>query len=641
MSKTTSQSYRKFLPQPIGQRQRGIQTNIETIRRLQLESKLEGHSGCVNCLQWNHSGRLLASGSDDRNVIVWDPFKSPHKRHSIETGHDGNIFSVKFMPDFSDSSLATGASDASVKLIDIRTNAKLLDCKLCHHDRVKRLAVHPNEPHVIWSASEDGCILQYDTREHHCCSASNPKNILIDLKTAAFGCLAAKCIDINPVRDEMIAVGANDVHIRLFDRRYVRHDSWESCTAYFTPGHMIKRANSRSFGTTYLAFSPDGSELLANIHAEQVYLFNTYAPQEPYKSFNGTAKQLFLDLPSEPIVRRSSLKIRSQSHWDKLRKYCTPSELPDKYKTTFNNLEAKLQTKERLALEEFGIVNDMLSDCKNCSELYELRAAALVNRRWRGDLYQAIRDCCYALALKPANSKVLEILSLASHHSGDKESSRAIDRMLNHHHGLDTPDDTDSSMDDDDSAMEFYENIAIREISAILPEQFNQSSGLSSRALLPALLGVNPNDIHKMTNTFSELVKQETERASAAFDYTKRYLGHCNMNTDIKEANFFGDFIVAGSDDGAFYIWDKNSTNLMKAVYGDMQILNCLQPHPSICMLATSGIESSVKIWSPSGKICQDVQSMEQRCQENQNFIISDPLEAMIMRLYPPNQRDS
>lgn len=636
MSNTTSHRVPQSKFVPLGHRQRGLQATTDSIRRLNLESRLEGHSGCVNCLQWNQNGRLLASGSDDRDVVIWDPFKGL-KRTTIQTGHDGNIFSVKFMPDFSDSSIATGASDGSVKLIDISTNEKLLDCKTCHQDRVKRLAVHPNQPHVIWSASEDGCILQYDTRERHCClSTTTPKNILIDLKTAAFGCLAAKCIDINPIRDEMIAIGANDVHVRLFDRRYVRPDSWESCTAYFTPGHMIKKANSRSFGTTYLAFNQDGSELLANIHAEQVYLFNTYEPQEPYKSFNNTAKQLFLDLPTEPIVRKSALKIRSQSRWDNLRSYCKAREqLPEKYTDIFKNLETKIQTKERLVLKEFGIINDMLIECKNCSELYQLRAAALVNRRWRGDLYQAMRDCCYALALKPGNLKTLEILSRASHHSGDKESARAIDRALNQ--GPETPEDTDSSMDDDDSAMEFYENIAIREISAILPGHI---SSLSSRTLLPTLLGVNSNDIHKMTDTFSDLVRQETERASAAYDYTKRFYGHCNMNTDIKEANFFGDFIVAGSDDGAFYIWDKNSTNLIKAVYGDMQILNCLQPHPSICMLATSGIEPAVKIWSASGRICQDVESVDQRCQENQNFIISDPLEAMIMRLYPP-QRDN
>lgn len=37
---------------------------------------------------------LLASGSDDVQVILWDPFLHRSKT-IIRTGHQGNIFSVK------------------------------------------------------------------------------------------------------------------------------------------------------------------------------------------------------------------------------------------------------------------------------------------------------------------------------------------------------------------------------------------------------------------------------------------------------------------------------------------------------------------------------------------------------------------
>lgn len=32
---------------------------------------------------------------------------------------------------------------------------------------------------------------------------------------------------------------------------------------------------------------------------------------------------------------------------------------------------------------------------------------------------------------------------------------------------------------------------------------------------------------------------------------------------------------------------------------GDESIVNCVQPHPNSCFLATSGIDSQVRIWSP------------------------------------------
>ena len=37
---------------------------------------------------------LLASGSDDVQVIIWDPFRQK-ALSTIRTGHNGNIFSVK------------------------------------------------------------------------------------------------------------------------------------------------------------------------------------------------------------------------------------------------------------------------------------------------------------------------------------------------------------------------------------------------------------------------------------------------------------------------------------------------------------------------------------------------------------------
>ena len=64
------------------------------IERLGLDFELSGHAGCVNCLEWNNDGSILASGSDDFHVMLWDPFRRK-KMTDIDTGHQGNIFSVK------------------------------------------------------------------------------------------------------------------------------------------------------------------------------------------------------------------------------------------------------------------------------------------------------------------------------------------------------------------------------------------------------------------------------------------------------------------------------------------------------------------------------------------------------------------
>ncbi|KAJ3616243.1 hypothetical protein Zmor_011968 [Zophobas morio] len=38
-----------------------------------------------------------------------------------------------------------------------------------------------------------------------------------------------------------------------------------------------------------------------------------------------------------------------------------------------------------------------------------------------------------------------------------------------------------------------------------------------------------------------------------------RYFGHCNVDTDIKQAVFYGSCIMGGSDDGRMFMWDKVS----------------------------------------------------------------------------------
>ena len=57
--------------------------------------------------------------------------------------------------------------------------------------------------------------------------------------------------------------------------------------------------------------------------------------------------------------------------------------------------------------------------------------------------------------------------------------------------------------------------------------------------------------------------------------------------------------IVAGSDDGRFFVWDKKTANILRVMMGDESIVNCLQAHPFTSMMATSGIESVVRLWAP------------------------------------------
>lgn len=276
-----------------------LQAAPQFIDRLELEATLEGHNGCVNCLEWSENGQRLASVSDDQHIMIWDPFK--HQRLTdITTPHHNNIFSVKFLPQSRDTKVATGAGDSYVYVFDVNNSTDPIWSCHCHKLRVKRLTTAPEHPHMLWSSGEDGYVLQFDIREPHSCSYGS-KVVLLDLNDEICKNREVKCVSINPRRPELLAVGTNDPYARVYDRRMIslsktmKHDEELdtspvdnvpiNCATYFCPGHFKKHARSNSIiqqkAITYLTFSPDGTELLVNMGTEQIYLFDVVGAKEP------------------------------------------------------------------------------------------------------------------------------------------------------------------------------------------------------------------------------------------------------------------------------------------------------------------------------------------------------------------------
>ncbi|KAE9457359.1 hypothetical protein C3L33_10732, partial [Rhododendron williamsianum] len=96
----------------------------------------------------------------------------------------------------------------------------------------------------------------------------------------------------------------------------------------------------------------------------------------------------------------------------------------------------------------------------------------------------------------------------------------------------------------------------------------------------------------------------------AAIDMKQRYVGHCNVGTDIKQASFLGqrgEYVASGSDDGKWFIWEKKTGRLIKILVGDDAVPSVeyipIQCHPVDCVVATSGIDNTIKIWSPTSPV--------------------------------------
>jgi nuclear receptor interaction protein len=236
------------------------------------------HSEHANGHSWSRSGRLLASGSDDKylNIYSYQPESSNAQfalNTTVFTGHKANIFAVKFMPHSNDGTLVTCAADSTVRVFDIEyssgrgdaatsafeasarsrrfnefftgarylsdgnTNARVYRS---HADRVKRI-VTESSPYLFLTCSEDGEVRQWDLRlpssaypaprggqgfmayrpglQH---DDSNVPPPLISYK--AYN-LDLNTISCSPSQPHYIALGGAHMHCFLHDRRMIGHDS--------------------------------------------------------------------------------------------------------------------------------------------------------------------------------------------------------------------------------------------------------------------------------------------------------------------------------------------------------------------------------------------------------------------------------
>ncbi|XP_013100604.2 WD and tetratricopeptide repeats protein 1 isoform X1 [Stomoxys calcitrans] len=556
---------------------RRLQASPPFLQRLELDSVLKGHEGCVNCLEWSSCGRILASGSDDFHLILWNPFAQKIVR-KILTKHTGNMFSVKFMPKFNNL-IATAAADKKILIFDINASESLYTCE-CHSSRVKRLATAPDSPYIFWSAGEDGIVLQLDHREKHICNSAN--NRLINLTSFIDANAEAKCIAVNPIRTEYIAVGANDPYARIYDRRMLKtfstaaNDSPEAdgrpkeSVTYYCPGHIsqnnAKRMEHESRAITYLTFNATGTELLVNMGAEHIYIYDLINAEQP----------VFLNLPEYKTTINNT-----DNNADGAGATATPqNQTHSRRKLPEQIEEYKKWGNEFLENEKYYLAIRTYSDAIRLASfgspvLYLNRATAYMRRQWYGDIYAALRDCHTALRLDPAYVKAhfrlaRSLLELGRPQDADeclKELIRRFPSYANNHGVLMLNKDIRENCQTNSSSSQQHEQFAVADFLAR-----------------------------------GEMTDEEFNWRCKAKDYKERLLGHCNTTTDIKEANYFGNegqFIVAGSDDGNFFIWERKSGNIHSIYKADSAIVNCVLPHAELCLMATSGIDHDIKIWSP------------------------------------------
>ncbi|XP_039492487.1 DDB1- and CUL4-associated factor 5 [Drosophila santomea] len=128
------------------------------------QRNLTGHYGCVNALEFSSGGQFLASGGDDKRVLLWnidrEVVSKLGKPRSMNEKHASNIFCLGF--DTQNSYIFSGGNDDLVIQHDLETG-KILN-HFSHDGPVYGLSVDRISGHLLSVATEHGEILVYDLR---------------------------------------------------------------------------------------------------------------------------------------------------------------------------------------------------------------------------------------------------------------------------------------------------------------------------------------------------------------------------------------------------------------------------------------------------------------------------------------------
>ncbi|KAL0048474.1 hypothetical protein WJX82_004068 [Trebouxia sp. C0006] len=716
--------------------------------------KLNGHEGCVNRLAWSEDGRLLASGSDDRQVLLWsypDTDKSPL---ALQTEHAANIFGVQFMPCTNNSQIITGSMDNTVMLHHIdklptRTTtgsptpvAFQSTLYGCHRSRVKGVEVEPNNPHLFWSAAEDGTVRQYDTRLSNNSQKSwESANCLLSVKAVGAGSanrsIELKGISLNKAHVHQLAIAAGDVYVRMYDRRMLssgspkdEHVRAEPVLQMAPPHACLINSNKRTgrAHTTCVSFGNRGDKLVATYHCDQVYAFDV--------SGTGSCATAYGTTPDSSDAELGIASDASDCDTDA----CVPSTSSIRAASQEAFLKAEgLKTMGNHAFfskdlpKAVGFYSQALHLNPTSPMLHTNRAAALISRDWVGDAMWALKDCEIALKLEPSLAKahyrriqalkalnqmqaaytaieafqarfptagedaarlkeeVYALLEERAQHAKQRQwrlmqKKRARDEAQANAQSRQESDDAETAVlatdEQAEASLMASPERATRQrnnIPSLSPLNIARQrtppapspSHLASEVPcpvpdvgqhLPVVLGAT-NDLnavgdHSGDSDFggeAELPEEgwmceeidgggnhvasqrqwlldgpnSWRQGVGARRMLHRYVGHANVQTDIKEAIFMGshdELVAAGSDDGSVFIYNAVTGQVVNILQADEDVANCVQCHPTLPVLATSGIEHTIKLWSPEGPVSpMDAVNCALKIRRNQERIMSGP----------------
>jgi hypothetical protein len=281
---------------------------------------------------------------------------------------------------------------------------------------------------------------------------------------------------LSPTEPNLMGVACGDNYVRLYDRRRLSLHApatagVHACTpwvAMFTPPH-VGCAQSTSadadletavpdYHATHVAFSPDGSALLASFHSDHVYAFDVQtgiAESTNTASASATEDTAAVSAYVLPqLLRQLDDESAAASHMQvdaAAEVYAAVADLQSQYRAARTALDERdftrvttilsralaaahslLLTLQQLQHSGTGSDDELWPplDSALLAQLYCLRAEALLLRKWRGDSYLAVLDCGRAHSLCPDSHAIatqfIDALAADGRREAAKEAARSF-----------------------------------------------------------------------------------------------------------------------------------------------------------------------------------------------------------------------